>query len=100
MGIKKVLNKSVKKDHSKRNLTLGAIGGTILGVFAGLLFAPRKGKETRELLVDNAKKTLNDVTETAKKITEKTCDKIIELKKGTETEDSTELQEFNPEEDI
>ena len=44
----------MSKDNGKKFL-LGAALGAMAGAVAGILFAPKSGKETRKIIVDKAK---------------------------------------------
>lgn len=50
------------KNHDSRMRAQGAILGTLVGAAAGLLLAPKSGKETREDIVD----AFNDTVDTVK----------------------------------
>ena len=50
---------------SVKTITLLFIGGAVLGSVAGLLFAPKSGKETRKEIKHYAMKVKKDVASTA-----------------------------------
>lgn len=67
---------------------LGALIGAAAGAIAGILFAPRSGKETRKIIGDKAKdyavkgkETLNRGKEIAKEKIHQTAEKIAEKTK-------------------
>lgn len=69
-----------KKGKTARNLAIGAGVGTAVGLAAGMLLAPKSGKETREDIVKNAKSAVDNVKVT---ITD-AKDKIAEFATGLE----------------
>lgn len=56
-----------KKSKNKALVALGAFAG---GILAGVLYAPRSGKETRDMLNEQAKEAGEKVAEKAKVIAE------------------------------
>ena len=52
------------------SFTIGFIFGAAVGVAIGFLYAPKAGKETRELLKEKAEKTREKVSEVAEKAKE------------------------------
>jgi gas vesicle protein len=48
-------------------MALMFLGGAVLGAVAGLLFAPKSGRETREDIKDYAVKVKQDVTDVAER---------------------------------
>ena len=63
----------------------GFIVGGAIGAVAGILLAPKSGKETRELLANSAKDAAQRADETVKEIQSK-ADSVVEemQKKGDE----------------
>ena len=47
--------------HKTANMTTGFLLGIGAGLAAGMLLAPRKGQETREMLMERARKTRNQI---------------------------------------
>ena len=81
-------------------IVLALLGGAAVGVVAGLLLAPKPGKETRRALKGYAKRTEEEVLEKAKEaraaldesierskhfMAEKTADAEAAIKAGRET---------------
>jgi gas vesicle protein len=64
---------------NKSNFALGALIGAAAGVAIGILFAPRSGKETRNMLGDKAK----EYTEKSKEVLEKSKEVAKEKIKAT-----------------
>ena len=61
------------------SFTIGFIFGAAVGVAIGFLYAPKPGKETRELLKEKAEKTretVSEVTEKAKETAAETRQKV------------------------
>ncbi|SFL75829.1 YtxH domain-containing protein [Pelosinus propionicus] len=78
MSILDLLQKG-KRNREKRvrqKVAIGATLGMTIGAVAGVLLAPKAGKETRAGLAKNAK----NVTETIKEISAKTQDLVAETK--------------------
>jgi gas vesicle protein len=48
------------RQNKAKNMALGAGIGTAIGVMAGILFAPKPGRETRRILSDRTCETLKD----------------------------------------
>ncbi len=68
-------------DKDKKELLIGASVGAIAGVIAGLLFAPKAGKETREDLAKNMHEMKDKIAkelDKAGKVTKETYDKIVD----------------------
>jgi gas vesicle protein len=49
---------------SAKKFTIGLAVGTVIGAIVGLLFAPKSGKETRQLLAAKAKKIKEKISKT------------------------------------
>lgn len=75
--------KSVSKKQESNNLlntaakvTIGAVTGAI----AGLLFAPKSGKETRKKITEDASNLGEKVTDKSKELTQTTKEQVNNLK--------------------
>lgn len=77
--IKDVLNGTYKR-RARNNAAAGVGAGVLLGAIAGLLFAPKAGKETRADLVEGAKIGAEKVKETAVHVADVTKEKFEEVK--------------------
>ena len=63
----------------------GFLVGGAIGAVAGILLAPKSGKETREMLANSAQEMIKRADETADRIKSKADDAVSELqKKGEE----------------
>lgn len=68
-------------DKKEKDLLIGASVGAIAGVIAGLLFAPKSGKETRADLVKHLHEMKDKIAkelDKAGKVTKETYDKIVD----------------------
>jgi gas vesicle protein len=65
---------------SKGKFALGALFGVVVGAIAGLLTAPKSGKETIKDLKAKASEISSDVTKKAETVTEATGDVVAEAK--------------------
>jgi len=54
--------KSLRRDRTK-NMAIGVGIGTAMGVAAGILFAPKSGKETRQIIADRTSETVVNLKE-------------------------------------
>ena len=65
--------------------SMGVIAGVVGGIVAGVLFAPKSGEETREMLSDAAKDVLDKTDAKVKDIQSKAENVVSELqRKGDE----------------
>lgn len=62
---------------SPETVILAFLGGAIVGIFAGILLAPRSGEDTRREIRGYARKTEEDVIEKAKEA-RAALDEVIE----------------------
>ena len=53
-----------KESNSTGKVIVGAVAGMAVGLAAGILTAPRPGKETRDLLSSRTGKTMGKIGET------------------------------------
>jgi gas vesicle protein len=54
--------KSLRRDRTK-NMVIGVGIGTAVGAAAGILFAPKSGKETRQIIADRTSETVVNLKE-------------------------------------
>jgi gas vesicle protein len=54
--------KALRRNRTK-NMVIGAGIGTVVGVAAGILFAPKSGKETRKIIADRTSETVINLRE-------------------------------------
>ena len=73
---------------ARRKIAIGAAIGLTVGAVAGVLLAPKTGKETREDIV----KTIQELPEKAKKLSEKTQTVMGEIKEEI-TEKTDEIMD-------
>ena len=66
------------------NVLLGLAAGTAIGVGLGILFAPDKGKNTREKIKDSVSDKAEKLKEQLEKLTENVKEKSAELKGSVE----------------
>jgi gas vesicle protein len=77
-----------QKRHNSKNMLLGAGIGTIAGVAAGLLFAPKAGRDTRQQIARRTGETLTNIKEgvsnTTERITARVQDKRASVQEAAE----------------
>ncbi len=49
------------RQNRAKNIAIGAGIGTAIGVVAGILFAPKSGRETRQIITDRTSETMKDL---------------------------------------
>lgn len=88
----------MKKDNNK--FFLGVVLGAAVGVLAGILTAPKSGKETRQDLKEQGKKAFNETKKTGQKLYQDTktsgqklIDKFFNKKAETEEKDLGVVEE-------
>ena len=54
--------KALRRDRTK-NMVIGVGIGTAVGIAAGILFAPKSGKETRQIIADRTSETVVNLKE-------------------------------------
>ena len=61
--VKKVRSSRAKdmRRNRTKNMVIGAGIGSALGVAAGILFAPKSGKETRQIIADRTSETIENL---------------------------------------
>ena len=77
-----------REKQARRKIAIGAAIGLTVGAVAGVLLAPKTGKETREDIV----KTIQELPEKAKKLSEKTQEVMGEIKEEI-TEKTDEIMD-------
>lgn len=77
-GKKKKIAKERKKFLAK-GLAIGVAAGSTLGALSGLLFAPKSGKETRQLIKDEVTEAAKKAAEDVKVVGEKAAVEIKEV---------------------
>ena len=58
-AVRRSREKTNRRDRTK-NMVIGAGIGTAVGVAAGILFAPKSGKETRQIIADRTCETIKN----------------------------------------
>ncbi len=71
-----------KKRETAKNVAKGLTAGAILGSLAGLLFAPKSGKETRKEIADKTTEAVGVVKQTLNESGEEIKNKIDKLEKN------------------
>jgi gas vesicle protein len=61
-AVRRSREKTNRRDRT-RNMVIGAGIGSTLGVAAGILFAPKSGKETRQIIADRTSETVVNLKE-------------------------------------
>ncbi len=78
-----VLGKKKAKKQERNNLLNSAAKvtiGAVTGAIAGILFAPKSGKETRKNITKNASNLGEKVTDKSKELTQTTKEQVNNLK--------------------
>ena len=70
----------IRRSRTK-NLILGAGIGSVVGVAAGILFAPKSGKETRQIIADRTGETAKTIKDKVTAAKEKVFASAAEHKK-------------------
>ena len=82
MSICRIIEKKKKEQKRKQNIKIAkaagttALIGTALGITAGLLFAPKSGKEIRKDITEKTVKTKDDIIEKSKELKDNISTKI------------------------
>lgn len=74
-----VLMRTEKKQQMAKKFALGAVLSALFGYLAGLLTAPKSGKETRQTIKDKAAETYNAAEKELKKLHTELSDVISEV---------------------
>ena len=72
------------KNHDSRMRTQGALLGALVGVTAGILLAPKSGKETREDISDAFDETVKTVKDTTNDLVDSAADMVDNAKDSYE----------------
>lgn len=85
---------------STKKVIIGVLSGTLAGLAVGLLYAPAKGEDTRQKIVDSADELKNKLSETADEWKAKLADTAEDWKakfkrlKGQAADELDELQKI------
>ena len=91
MSICRIIEKKKKEQKRKQNIKIAkaagttALIGTALGITAGLLFAPKSGKEIRKDITEKTVKTKDDIIEKSKELKDNISTKIESSKEDLMT---------------
>jgi len=84
---RKLRAKDMRRNRTK-NIAIGVGIGSALGVAAGILFAPKSGKETRQIIADKTSETVNNfkdnVPATKEKISAAAAEKGSQLREASQ----------------
>ncbi len=72
-------NESERRKAACRNLTAGLLIGAFVGVTAGILFAPKPGRETRKEIADKAADAVDQLRETVSELVSDLQERIEEV---------------------
>lgn len=81
----KKLSSQKKKKSSVKGTAIGAGIGAALGTVAGMLFAPKSGKENRKTVVEGAKKAAKAMNDAAEKVKDINIKNLIKKETTEET---------------
>ncbi len=85
---------------STKKVVIGVLSGTLAGLAIGLLYAPAKGEDTRQKIVDSADELKNKISDTAEEWKAKLADTADEWKakfkrlRGQAADELDELQKI------
>ena len=77
IDIKHSQEKTVRSTRTK-NMLIGTGIGTVIGVAAGILYAPKSGKETRQQIVDETEKVAKSMKDNMDAVKTKVADSVKE----------------------
>jgi len=72
-------NESERQKAAYRNLATGLLIGAFVGVTAGILFAPKPGRETRKEIADKAADAVDQLRETVSELVSDLQERIEEV---------------------
>ncbi len=87
MILNELIKKAIDTKHSQeeavrstrtKNMLIGTGIGTVIGVAAGILFAPKSGKETRQQIVDKTEKVTKSMKDNMDAVKTKVADSVKE----------------------
>lgn len=84
-----------KDKHTGRKLAIGTMIGGVTGYLAGILTAPKSGKETREDIADKAVDIKDDAADELEKLEDELSDLIGKTKSKTVALSAQAREEFN-----
>lgn len=84
-----------KEDHTGRRIALGALVAGAVGYVAGLLTAPKSGKETRQDITDKASDAKNEAAEQLQNLHSELEDLVQKTKDKSIGLSSQAREEFN-----
>jgi gas vesicle protein len=73
-------NENERRKAACRNLTTGLLIGAFVGVTAGILFAPKPGRETRKEIAEKAADAVDQLRETVAEFVSDLQERIEEAK--------------------
>ncbi|MBT9173780.1 MAG: hypothetical protein DDT21_02186 [Syntrophomonadaceae bacterium] len=76
--------KTERRKEACRNMATGVAIGTIIGLTAGILFAPKSGKETRQAIADKAVEKSGQVKQIVSKAVEELKNKVGSIELSTQ----------------
>jgi len=68
-----------RRKEACRNIATGVAIGTIIGLTAGILFAPKSGKETRQAIADKTVEMPGQVKQLVSEVIEKLKSKVSSM---------------------
>ena len=69
-----------EKEMDMKSLKMGLLVGAVIGGVAGMLYAPRPGKDTRQMLKNRAEETLEDALAAAEHARDQAAEQVKKAK--------------------